>query len=129
MTKFDAGPFDHNGAAVAVRRDAGGRLKYDIHNAAGGDPVRSMYDRDEAVAFALSLPVPEGLEPILPPSPINLSRRAAARARELGLDVPQPVPEPSDGAPDRSMSEARRRSGAGPSDRKLGIASRPRVPK
>jgi hypothetical protein len=124
--KFTAGPFDHNGAAVLAECDARGRLRFAVFSAAGGDPVRLMRDRDAAIAFAQSLPIPEGLEPIVPPSPIGLSPRAHPALRaERGLP-PEPVAEPADGAPSRSMSPARARSGAGPSASVVGVASRPR---
>jgi hypothetical protein len=127
MDKFEAGPFE-NGAAVIARRDERGRMKFDIFDAAAGDPVRMMYDRGAAIAFAKALPVPEGLEPIIPPSPLNISPRAHALRKQLDLDVYVPVPEPNDGGPDRSMSAARARSGAGPSERRPYVQPRPRIP-
>jgi hypothetical protein len=122
--KFEAGPFDHNGAAVLCERGLRG-LRYAIFDARGGGPVRIMRDRAAAIEFAMSLPVLD-LPPVIPPAPINVSPRAVARRAELGLDLYQPVPEPNDGAAPKPMSPARARSGLGPLDRELKVASRPR---
>jgi hypothetical protein len=126
MSAFTAGPFS-NGSAIMAERDARGRERWAIFDAAGGDPVRRMYDLDQAIAFAKALPVPADLEPILPQPALSWSHRAQGRAAELGLDAYTPVPEPEDGAAIRAMSPARARSGAGPSDRPVpAIAPRPR---
>jgi hypothetical protein len=85
-----------NGAAVAVRRDARGRLKYDVHGPAGGDPVAIRASRDEAVALALSLPpMPADAEFAWQERPHSISPRSARR-RELGLDKPEPVAPPAE---------------------------------
>jgi hypothetical protein len=86
------------------------------------------YRKDESTAraFAASL-APMTLDPIIEPHALSWSPRAKGRAAELGVDVATPVPEPVDGGADTSMSEARRRSGAGPSDRPVPmVAVRPR---
>jgi hypothetical protein len=124
MTKIEAS--FPNGAVILRGVDARGRLRFEIHYGEGGSPVRMLRDRTEAIEFAKSLPVPEGLEPVVPPAPISVSPRAHARRAELGIDMYQPVPEPNDGAASRPMSPARSRSGSGPSDRVVGVAVRPR---
>jgi hypothetical protein len=115
-----------NGAAVMADRDARGQLRFAIFDAAGGDPVRYMRDYDAAVAFAMSLPVPE-LEPLIPLHRLDVAPRARERGVGAGMDVYVDVPEPDDGAPSRAMSPARTRSGIGPSERPVpAVAPRPR---
>jgi hypothetical protein len=83
-----------NGSAVAMRRDARGRPKYDVFAPSGGDPVASKYSHDEAVELALSLPpLPADAEPVWQERPLSISPRSARR-RELGLDVAEPVEPP-----------------------------------
>jgi hypothetical protein len=121
--------FPHNGAAIMAERDVRGRPRFAVFNAAGGEPVRKLYDRDEAIAFARGLPVPAGLPDLLPePGSRSISPRAHALRASLGMDVYVPVAEPGDGAPAKTMSGARARSGAGPSARKPEARPRPRVP-
>jgi hypothetical protein len=84
-----------NGSAIAARRDARGRLKYDVFAPSGGDPVAIRNDRNEAVALALSLPpLPADAPPPWQERQPTLSPRAIARRRELGLDKPEPMPAP-----------------------------------
>jgi len=79
---------------------------------------------EDARALAATLPGEPYQEP--EPPPINISPRAHALRATLGLDPYEPVADPNDGAASKIMSEARRRSGNGPSDRMPEVAPRPR---
>jgi hypothetical protein len=125
VSEVEAGPFA-NGAVVLKGRDVRGRVRYEIHHGDGGAPIRLLHDRGEAIAFAEGLPVPEGLEPIIPPREISVSPRATELRKQMNLDVYEPVPDPNDGVPSKTMSAHRARAGAGASSRAPVVLPRPR---
>jgi hypothetical protein len=130
MSGFTAGPFA-NGAAIMTRVDVR-TTKFDVYRADGA-LIASKRDLDAAIALARTLPDAKalGLEPVIEPHRLSWSPRASAqmRAAELGVETYTPAPEPADGEEGKgAMSEARRRSGVGPSDRYPTVQPKPREP-
>jgi hypothetical protein len=127
MSGFAAGPFS-NGAAVLARMDVR-TMKFDVYRC-DGERIASKRDLAAAVVLAQSLPDAEalGLEPVLPMPSLSWSPRPSAQLRRVEVEggAAAPVQDIEDGGPDRSMSEARRRSGVGPSGRNPTALLRPK---